>query len=234
VIKENRKKINQDLRDHDQRQFFSPATYAEHQATVPVISQYARGKLIDIGCGDMPYKNFLLKKVKEYDSIDIERRVKDVKFIGDIHNMNVLMDKTYDTAICLEVLEHIKDPFKALKEIHRILKKDGYLIISVPHLSRLHEEPHDYFRYTKYGLQYSIEDAGFKILSITPNGGLFCFLGHQFSTIVLCSFWHIPIIRQILFFLNKWLCVKLCFFLDNIIDHDKIFALGYTVTAQKI
>jgi SAM-dependent methyltransferase len=234
LIKENREKINQDLRDPDQRKFFSPATYAQYQATFPVISQYAHGKLIDIGCGDMPYKNIILNKVNRYDTIDVERRVPDVKFLGDIHNMDVLKDKSYDTAVCLEVLEHVQNPFKALEEIYRILRKDGYLILSVPHLSRLHEEPHDYFRYTKYGLRSSIENAGFKILSITPSGGLFCFLGHQFSTVFLCPFWHIPIIRQIFFFLNKWLCVKSCFFLDNIFDRDKIFALGYTVTAQKI
>lgn len=180
LIRKNRERINKDLRDPDKRKFFSPTNYAEYKAIVPSIFQYAHGKLIDIGCGDMPYKRFFVKIANEYDTIDIERRVPEVKFLGDIQNMDVLMDQTYDTAVCLEVLEHVPNPFKALDEIHRILKKGGCLILSAPHLSRLHEEPHDYFRYTKYGLRSSIENAGFEILSITPNGGLFCFLGHQF------------------------------------------------------
>ncbi len=183
LMKKNRLRIDQDLSDPDQRKNFTPAMYAQYQVVVPVIFQYAHGKLIDIGCGDMPFKKFILKKTTQYDTIDVERRVPDVKFIGDIQNMAVLNDQSYDTAVCLEVLEHVPDPFKAMSEIHRIVKKDGCLILSVPHLSRLHEEPHDYFRYTKYGLQSLIEKAGFKVVSIVPQGGLFCFLGHQFSTL---------------------------------------------------
>ena len=234
LIKESRQRINKDLQDPEKRQYFSPAAYAAHQATFPMIVRYAHGNVIDVGCGDMPYKNALPKMVKEYDTIDVERRVPDVKYIGDIHNMNALLDGHYDTAFCLEVLEHVQNPFLALGEINRILKKKGYLILSAPHLSRLHEEPHDYFRYTKHGLRLMLERTGFTILSITPGGGLFCFLGHQISTVVLCLVWHVPVIKQILFFLNKWLCVKICYILDNVFDKDKIFALGYTVVAQKL
>ena len=203
LIRENRQRINRDLQDPEKRKYFSPSSYAAHEITMPEILKYAHGKLIDIGCGDMPYKGVLVNKVELYDSIDIERRAPDVKYLGDVHNMDVLASDSYDTAICLEVLEHIRDPFKALGEICRVLKKNGILILSVPHLSRLHEEPHDYFRYTKYGLQSSVEGAGFKVLSVTPGGGLLCFLGHQFSTVLLGLVWQIPVIRQIFFFLKQ-------------------------------
>ncbi len=203
LIKINRQRINQDLRDPDQRKFFSPACYALYESAVPAILQYAQGKFIDIGCGDMPFQKFILGKVEKYDSIDIERRVPEVKYVGDIQNMDMLESQTYDSALCLEVLEHVQNPLKALTEISRILKKEGYLILSLPHLSRLHEEPHDYYRYTKYGLQFLLQEAGFRILSIRPQGGLFCFLGHQSATLFLCPVWHIPILKDILFFLNK-------------------------------
>jgi len=232
-IKENRQQINKDLSDPDQRKFFSPATYAGYQITIEAILEYAHGKLIDLGCGDTPLKKIIESKVSEYDTLDVEQRTENVKFISDIQDMGVVESGTYDTAVCLEVLEHVRNPSRALDEINRILKDNGYLILSVPHLSRLHEVPHDYYRYTKYALNYLLQESGFEVLSIKDRGGMCSFIGHQVSTFFLCSTWHIPVVRQIMFFLNKFLSVKLCLFLDRLFDKDKIFALGYTVCAQK-
>ena len=233
LIKKNRLKVNEELRSAERRRFFSPASYGGYQVTVPLILEYAHGELIDIGCGDMPFKDIIRGKVTLYDSLDIERRVSDVKYVGDIQNMDIIEDCRYDSAVCLEVIEHVQNPFQAVAEIYRILKKGGILILSVPHLSRLHEEPNDFFRYTKYGLQSLLEGAGFKVLKITPQGGIFSFIGHQFSTIFVCMFWHIPIIKKIVFLMNKWFCVKVCYLLDKMFDDKKIFALGYTCVAQK-
>ena len=233
LLKRNRQKVNEELRSVEQRKFFSPANYNDYQLTVSAIAAYAHGRLIDIGCGDMAYKDVILDKVTQYDTFDVERRVAEVKFLGDIHNMDTISDSDYDCVLCLEVLEHVRNPFQAVAEVHRILKMGGTLILSVPHLSRLHEEPNDFFRYTKYGLQSLLDDAGFEVLQITPRGGIFSFLGHQLSTIFVCSFWHIPMIKRIVFFVNKWLCVKSCYLLDEVFDRRKIFALGYTCVGQK-
>lgn len=233
LLKRNRLRVNKELRNAKQRRFFSPATYGDYQVKVPAILAYACGKLIDIGCGDMPYKELILNKVTQYDTFDIERRVAEVNFVGDIQNMDMISNNSYDSAVCFEVLEHVQNPFQAIAEINRILKKGGMLILSVPHLARLHEEPNDFFRYTKYGLRSLLENAGFEVLEITLQGGIFSFLGHQFSTIFVCLFWHIPIIKKIVFFINKWFCVKPCYLLDKVFDKEKIFALGYICVAQK-
>lgn len=233
IIRKNRQRINKDLKNPDKRKYFSADTYGCHITTVPAIEKYAKGRLIDIGCGDVPFKEYILPKVEQYDTFDIEKRTNEVKYIGDIHDMHMLKNSSYDTALCLEVLEHVSNPFQALKEIHRILKKNGILILSVPHLSRLHEEPHDYFRFTKYGLKTSLENTGFEIQNIKEKGGLFSFLGHQISTLFLCSLWHIPVLKHIGFFINKWIFVKFLVFLDNLTDKRKLFALGYTVVAEK-
>jgi len=225
--------VRQELGDAERRKFFSPSAYGEYQEGVQTIPEYAYGKLIDIGCGNMPYKDILPDKVTQYDTFDIERRVPEVKFVGDIQNMDMIKDGSYDSAICIEVLEHVQNPFKAISEVYRILKQDGTLILSIPHLCRLHEEPYDFYRYTKYGIKFLLENAGFEVLKITPRGGIFCFLGHQFSTIFVCLFWHIPILKQLAFLANKWLCVKPCYLLDKIFDKNKLFALGYTCIAKK-
>ena len=233
LLRKNRNRINEELNTCHKRRFFTPLTYGAYSVTVPAIINYAGGKLLDIGCGDMPYKDVIMSKVSCYDTFDVEKRTEGVTFIGDIQNMAMISDGSYDSAVCFEVLEHIQHPAKALSEIFRILKPGAHLILSIPHLSRLHEEPNDYFRYTKYGIRLLLENAGFKIIEINVRGGIFSFLGHQFSTLFVCLFWHIPVIKHIVFFINKWLCVRFCNFIDKTFDKNHILACGYTCVAQK-
>lgn len=229
----NRLRINKDLDDPEKRKYFSPLTYSYHLKIMPLLKGAAKGKLIDVGCGDMPYRKMLLKLVDKYESIDRERRVPEVDYEGDIQDMSILPDDAYDTAICLEVLEHVPDTGAALSELRRIIKPGGILIISVPHISRLHEEPYDFYRFTEYGLRHLLTRHGFEILESKSKGGLFCFLGHQLSTVFLCLLWHLPGVREIAFFLNKWLCVLPFNKIDEIIDKGGKFAVGYSCVAVK-
>lgn len=233
LLKRNRLRVNEELASYDSRRYFSTATYANSIITAPALCAHLHGKCIDIGCGDMPFRSLIEEHVIQYDSIDIERRVYNVKYIGDIQDMNMIDNNSYDSALCLEVLEHVPNPFKAISEIHRILKKGGKLVCSAPHLSRLHEEPHDYYRYTKYGLKYLFENSGFDVVSIEPRGGIFCFLGHQISTLFLLPVWHIPILKDVAFWINKWIIVKGLYTFDKLFDKRKIFALGYTCVVKK-
>jgi len=233
LLKRNRLKINKELTSYNSRKYFSPSCYAGSLVTSSALSAHLYGKCIDIGCGDMPFRPLIKKHVTQYDSIDIEKRVPDVTYLADIQDMSIIASDSYDSALCLEVLAHVSNPLKAITEIHRIMKKGAKLVCSVPHLSRLHEEPHDYYRFTKYGLKYLFENSGFHIVSIEPTGGMFCFLGHQLSTLFLLPVWHIPILKNLVFWVNKWLIVKLFYTCDKIFDKDKIFALGYICVLEK-
>jgi SAM-dependent methyltransferase len=233
LLEKNRLRLNKELNQLEKRKFFSPAIYCTYETTISAIRKYARGKLIDIGCGDMMYRDLFVQQVTQYDTLDIEPRGPDVKFIGSVLNMHMIYDNYYDSALCFDVLEHIPDPPKAVLEILRILKPGGTLMLSVPHLSRLHEEPNDFFRFTKYGIQRVLQNAGFVQIEVISQGGLFSFLGHQFSTLFVCSFWHIPLLKRAVFFLNKWFCVRPCVFFDKLLDRKKIFAMAYFAVAQK-
>jgi SAM-dependent methyltransferase len=147
--------------------------------------------------------------------------------------MEVVPSGAYDSAICLEVLEHIPNPSKAISEIYRILKPGGILVVSVPHLSRLHEEPYDFFRYTHYGLRALLEGAGFQVLQMERRGGLNSFLSHQISLILVGLTWSVPVLKQIVFVMNQWLIVRPSYFLDAHLDRSGKFALGYTCVVQK-
>lgn len=232
-LKQNRAQIEVDLRDSDRRKYFSPVQLCLSAAVLPRLRTYASGKLLDAGCGTIPFRRYYHDLVAEYHTLDVEKRVADVNFVGDVCHMDMLAAESYDTVFSSEVLEHIPRPDLAIAEVYRVLKPQGKFILTVPYLSRLHEEPHDYFRYTCYGLQSLLERNGFRVLEIVPTGSLFSFLGHQISTAIVCPFWHIPIVRDVMFWLNAVLCTLPCYWLDRFLRIAPKMPLGYVAVAEK-
>jgi SAM-dependent methyltransferase len=234
LMARNRRAFNTDTRGSDRRKFFSAATHCQFAMTLPTARAQARGDLLDVGAGDVPYREYFADVVDLYHTVDYEKRIDEIDFEADAQDMSgVIESDRYDTVLLFEVLEHVPNPFKVVGELFRVLRRNGKVVLSVPHLSRLHEEPYDFYRYTKYGLRHLFEEAGFVDVEIIPRGGFFCFLTHQVSTILICLTWHIPLIKDIVFFLNKWLVVRPAYWLDTITDRGKIFALGYILIARK-
>lgn len=135
------------------------------------------GKLLDIGCGKMPYRNYILEnsKVKNYIGLDIENALEYDKFIKPDFvwdgKMMPFENECFDCAFGTEVLEHCPEPESVLKEVYRVLKKDGVFFFTVPFLWNLHEVPHDEYRYTPFSLQRHLKNAGFKDIEIKALGG---------------------------------------------------------------
>jgi SAM-dependent methyltransferase len=151
---------------------------------------------------------------------------------ANIQDMSMISDQSYDTAICLQVLEHVPNPQEAVREIFRIMKPGGQLILSIPHLSRIHDEPNDFQRYTEYGIRILLEEAGFHIEEILARGGLFSFLGHQVSSITVPLVWRVPLLKDLIFAVNSILVTHACYYLDRILTPSRhYFPLGYTVLA---
>ena len=233
LFKRNRRLLNASTQDPRRRSFISPAVYATDRVLLPALAAHARGALLDVGAGDVPYRSLLAGQVTRYDTLDVEHRTETLTYVGDIHDMHMVEDGAYDTVLCLSVLEHVREPDRAMGELARVLRPGGTLILTVPHLSRLHEEPHDYYRYTQYGLRALLARSGLEEVRITAAGGLLAFLGHQVSTVLLCSVWHVPLLRGLAYWLNKWLVVRPIHFLDRLVDPRRIFALGYVCVGRK-
>jgi SAM-dependent methyltransferase len=228
-----RKRIDYDLAGSPEQYYFSPAFYAQYCAVMPLIQRYVKGKAIDLGCGFMPFRGYIADRVTVYHTLDLYPHSSDITFVGDIQNMSMIPAVTYDSALCLEVLEHIPYPLLALREIYRILKPGGVLVLSVPYLSRIHDQPYDYSRFTIYGLRLMLTESGFNVLEIVPKGGLLSFIGHQVSSFLLVLTWPKRRVRQIVWFFNKWAITRLWYQIDKLIGKWDIFPLGYVGVAQK-
>lgn len=138
-------------------------------------SKYYKGTLVDLGCGEAPHKNYFLQYVDKYIGVDWTNTLHNSKadIISDLNKEIKIEDDFADTIISLSVMEHLCEPQTFLNESYRILKKDGTIILGVPWMWRIHEAPHDYFRYTPYGLKYMFEKAGYKDIHIQPTSGFF-------------------------------------------------------------
>lgn len=212
---------------------FSALNAGRFAATRAAIAEYATGRVLDVGCGHMPFRHFALRHVTAYEGFDVERRTDGVTHIGDAEAMTGLASDTYDSVFSFEVLEHLPHPQRAVGEMARVLKPGGVLLLTVPHLSRLHEEPHDYFRYTVHGLRTMLHDAGLTAVRVEPIAGVLSFLGHQLSTVLLGLAWPVPLLRQLVYGVNQALLVWPALWLDRLLDRRGLFAAGYVAVARK-
>lgn len=234
LLKSNRQKLEMDLARSSKWWIFSPETYSQSRCTIPMIEEYAFGKVIDLGCGRMALQPVVHSLDLEYDGLDLNPSSGEVTFEADIQEMSVIPDASYDTALCLQVLEHLPDPQKATHEIFRILRTGGIAIITVPHLSRIHDEPNDFQRFTEYGIRVLMEDAGFQMEEIRIRAGLFSFLGHQISSVINPLVWNVPLLRELVFAINSVIFSRGCYYLDHLMPSlMRYFPLGYTVRVVK-
>lgn len=138
-----------------------------------VLQSYAMGVLLDIGCGEKPYRNLTGGLVSNHFGLDHPgsfHNITEVDIFANAHATG-LANNSIDTILCTFVLEHLEDPQNAIKEIYRILKPGGYVILSAPLFWHLHEEPRDFYRYTQYGIKHLLSTACLEVVEVKPLAG---------------------------------------------------------------
>jgi SAM-dependent methyltransferase len=173
--------INPDFNDSFSSLAFNPF-YIMRTGLLKSVQYFApqlSGKLLDYGCGAKPYQS--LFTVEKYVGIDTQKSGHDhsneqidVFFDGQKIPLD---NSSFDCVFTSEVFEHIFEPDMALKEIHRVLKSKGKLLITTPFCWNEHEVPYDYARYSGFGLKYLLEKNGFKVLQQKK-------IGHPLSVII--------------------------------------------------
>jgi SAM-dependent methyltransferase len=141
------------------------------RAEVAAIAPRIKGRLLDIGCGQKPYR--ALFDVEEYVGLEIDRldnrRTKAADYFYDGRTMP-FPDASFDVSLCNQVLEHVFEPTAFLAEIRRVLRPGGQLLLTVPFVWDEHEQPWDYARYTTFGLLHLLEKSGFDVLEQRRSG----------------------------------------------------------------
>jgi SAM-dependent methyltransferase len=194
-------------------------------------------RLLDAGAGDSPYRkyfpqvsyvavDFAATKYHQFDSIDAVCSLQALPFI----------DQSFDAVLCTEVLEHVPEPEKVLREFNRVIKPGGRVFITVPQSWEVHEAPYDYFRYTSFGLRSLLTRSGFDIVSVQPRGGFFMMLAQRMRHVPL-YFTTVPVMRtglgrRALRIVFMRMLVRLLTSLDSI-DKLKIDTIGYACVAVK-
>jgi len=196
--------------------------------------------VIDVGAGGGPFKKFLAHC--EYKSQDFcalsdvqleEGGYSSIDFVSDITSIPV-ESNSFDYVLCTEVLEHVPNPVDALREMTRILKKGGTLILTAPLGSGLHQEPyHFYGGYTPHFYIHHLNLLGFSNIIIKPNMGTISHFGQMSLEVNFILFKDKKFfVIAILLFPTTIIFNLIAGILDNIIK-DYRFTVGYFVKAEK-
>lgn len=205
-----------------------------------------QARVIDIGAGSCPYRK--LFSHCEYRSHDFGKldsgqlrgheSYADVDYNSDICELPV-EDSAFDVALCTEVLEHVPEPIRAVREMSRVLKPGGKLLLTAPLGSGLHQEPyHFYGGYTPHWYRKFLSEAGFVDICIEPNRGFYSHYGQEcIRFLTMLAPWRSP---SRLTWLPVWLLgLPWCLLIPvlakslDLLDREKGFTVGYHVTATK-
>ena len=192
---------------------------------------YVKGKSLEFGAFKDRKRNFSahLQGEKNFEYTNLKKDKKNNILEGDLNQKLKFKSNHYQNLIIFNVLEHLSNPTKSLKELNRILKKGGLLIGSTPFLYQVHGAPNDYLRFTQSFLIKELKKKKFKAVYIKELGyGPFL---AAFS-ILFPYFKFLPIINHIIFLV----CLIFDTFLQIFIKTKlrKIFPLGIFFIFKKI
>ena len=196
---------------------------------------HAKGKLLDLGCGKVPlyaaYKEFITDNIC-VDWSNTFHKNEYLDYELDLTKKLPFNDNEFDTIILSDVLEHIPVPELLWVEMTRILTMNGKIIMNVPFYYWLHEQPHDYYRYTEFALRRFAQNCGLRLVQLEPTGGAPEIMTDIFAKNIL----RLPKLGRSLSLIAQW--VTLRFIRTKLgkrisVATSSNFPLGYFLVAEK-
>lgn len=201
-----------------------------------VIQKYGKGNVLDVGCGNKPYQNLFNDSVTNYTGCDIKQSpLNNVDIICSATDIP-LPDNSFNTVLCTQLVEHVYNYPIMLKEFHRLLDFNGILFLSGPMYWPVHGEPHDFFRFTKFGFEKILEEHDFEIMEILENGGAWATAGQSFVHAIEFSNTSNYAVRfaRFLFFRGRLITIfhRIFSWLDKT-DYCPTNTINYVIVAKK-
>jgi SAM-dependent methyltransferase len=226
-----------------------------HRATASLAPK-ASGRLLDVGVGERPYGRLFAPHVSRYIGLEyppvadnlhpeIWRLLDRIQGIIDVWGDGQALpfaSERFDTVLSLEVLEHVEEPDRLVREFARVLRPGGALLVTIPFAAPLHQLPFDFYRYTPGGIRSLLERNGFELATCEPRGNFAAVAGSLLAQYLLralassgqlhdgsvrLSRWRAPLVLPCL------ALVQLAFELAARFSSDTSYCLGYTIVARK-
>lgn len=145
------------------------------------------GSLLDVGCGEMPYRTCLPPDL-DYTGIDVAEAsafaMRGSNSVVPFDGVSIPFgDASFETVLCTEVLEHAAAPEALIAEIERVLKPGGTLLATVPFSARVHYAPYDFHRFTKYALERMF--SSFRDVRIEERGNDIAVIANKLIVVAL-------------------------------------------------
>jgi len=121
----------------------------------------------------MPYAGWLREHANSLIGVDVAQSSESVVDVvigsGDPLPFE---DDSLDFVVCTQVLEHVSDPERHLREMARVLQRGGKLLLTLPFVWEQHEVPHDYYRFTEFGVRHLASQNGLEVVELSAGGGM--------------------------------------------------------------
>jgi len=218
------------------KKFYFP-TFRRYYIDNMLHTTHFYGHVIDIGGKKINKRGIFRPPVKKIDSwkyVNIDKTTRP-DYLVRADNIPV-ENETFDFALMAEILEHLENPEKVLLEINRILKKQAYLIITMPFLCSIHGDPNDYQRWLPQKFEIELDKSGFAIKQMDAMGSFFAVLYDLLHVSLGMSSKNkfslknrliykliLPVLKRLFFVLDKYYIYK-----------NKWITTGYYIVAQKI
>lgn len=229
----------------------------ELERSVAALAGHARGRMLDVGVGERPWGRLFERKVSRYLGLEYPpvadnlspgiwqamhrlRGVVDV--FGDAGRLP-FANRSCDTLLAVELLEHVRDPDDAVAEFERVLAAEGRLLVTVPFVAPRHQLPFDFRRYTPDGLRELLARHGFEVVELTARGNSAIALGSMLAHWLVRAFaakseqadGSVKLSRvRGLAVLPFVALAQTTFALLARVTRDTSLSLGYTVVARRV
>jgi SAM-dependent methyltransferase len=195
-------------------------TVAILEASLRHCASYVKGRLLDVGCGKKPYQHSYFSGAETYLGVDYLTDRSEPDIVASALDLP-LEDSSFDTVVSTEVIEHLPDPLRALREMRRVVKPTGYVIVTAPMYWPRHDLPYDFYRYTYDGVLYLLKESGLELVRLFNRGRSYAYLGQVIQHVQPVPF--------------KWFSAFINWFFlscDRHLKHDML-TLGWTIIAKR-